>query len=73
MLDDGANALVVGAVDDAVLTEVLAMAQAVDVPVVALGAPTGAPAGAPALVAHDGPGRVPQAVASVRTLLGGHA
>jgi ABC-type sugar transport system substrate-binding protein len=38
MLDDGADALVVGAVDDAVLTEVLAMAHAVDVPVVALAA-----------------------------------
>src|SRR4051794_17916356 len=83
MLDDGANALVVGAVDDEVLTEVLAMAQAADVPVVALGAPgaTGEP-GAPAapeaqgriaLVAHDTPARLPLTVASVRTLLGERA
>jgi putative multiple sugar transport system substrate-binding protein len=54
MLDDGADALVVGAVDGAVLAEVLAMAELADVPV----------------VEHDVDGRSQQTVASVRTLLG---
>ncbi len=54
MLDDGADALVVGAVDDAVLTEVLAMAETAHVPV----------------VAHEPDSQAQRTVASVRTLLG---
>jgi len=83
MLDDGADALVVGAVSDAVLTEVLAMAQAVDVPVVSFGGPVTGPAevaaqpvAAPArlaVVAGDAPGRLPRTVATVRSLLGERA
>ncbi|GIG22648.1 hypothetical protein Cch01nite_33720 [Cellulomonas chitinilytica] len=61
MLDDGADALVVRAVDDAVLGEVLAMARLADVPV----------------VTRDADGPAEQTVASVRSLLGapagGHA